>query len=246
MGANLQAPLRAIFFDIDDTLFSTTAFVERARGNAIQAMLNRGLKANKSDLLLELQSVVQEFGSNDTRHYNRLLQRLPLEATQGCNTVLLVMAGVMAYHETKWKELRLREEAVSLLQGLSQIDLRLGVITAGLRAKQMEKILRLGIDSWVDSNLIFITDEMGIAKSNSKLYLECAARAGVSPESCLHIGDHPFRDMDTAQEAGFQTIWHRGSGKYADLREPRPADQAVTCLKDIPRMLKKEYGLSLD
>jgi putative hydrolase of the HAD superfamily len=245
MGANLQTPLRAIFFDIDDTLFSTTAFVERARENAIQAMLDRGLNAEKTDLLLELQSVVMEFGSNDTRHYNRLLQRLPQEATRGCSTVLLVMAGVMAYHETKWKELHLREEAISLLQDLSQTNLRLGVITAGLRAKQMEKILRLGIDSWVDPNLIFITDEMGIAKNNSKLYLECAARAGIPPEFCLHVGDHPFRDMDTAQEAGFHTIWHRGSGKYADLREPRPADQVVTNLEDVRRILEKEYGLSL-
>ncbi len=147
MGANLQTPLRAIFFDIDDTLFSTTSFVERARENAIQAMLDRGLNAEKTDLLLELQSVVKEFGSNDTRHYNRLLQRLPQEATRGCNTVLLVMAGVMAYHETKWKELHLHEEAISLLHDLSQTNLRLGVITAGLRAKQMEKILRLRIDS---------------------------------------------------------------------------------------------------
>ena len=36
--------LKAIFFDIDDTLFSTTEFADRARRGAVDAMRRYGLR----------------------------------------------------------------------------------------------------------------------------------------------------------------------------------------------------------
>jgi putative hydrolase of the HAD superfamily len=239
-------PLKAIFFDIDDTLFSTTAFVARARLKAVEAMRARGLKMDTEVLLAELNTVVEEFGSNDTRHYNRLLQRLPAEAAAGNNPDLLVMAGVLAYHDTKWRELQLPQEAAQLLSGLAKTELHLGVITAGLKTKQMEKILRLGIDQWIDSKLIFITDQIGMAKVNPKLYLYAAQKAGVLPAECLHIGDHPYRDVDIARKAGFQTIWNRGSGKYSELEPSLPVDAICDTFQDLEVILKKKYGLALD
>ena len=244
MNASL-IPLKAVFFDIDDTLFSTTAFVARARRQAVEAMRGRGLNVDADLLLVELAAVVEEFGSNDSYHYNRLLQRLPSEATAGRNPNLLVMAGVLAYHETKWRELQLRDETAQLLRGLAKADLRLGVITAGLKTKQMEKILRLGIDQWVDPSLIFITDQIGMAKTNAKLYLLAAKEAGALPTECLHVGDHPHRDVDAAKKAGFQTIWHRGSGKYSNLEPHKPADFTCDSFTELKDILENKYRLAL-
>ncbi|MBL7009301.1 MAG: haloacid dehalogenase, partial [Planctomycetes bacterium] len=66
--------LRAVFFDIDDTLYSSTRFAWRAREQAVEAMIRAGLRAGSDRVLVELQELVVEFGSNDYRHYNRLLQ----------------------------------------------------------------------------------------------------------------------------------------------------------------------------
>ena len=54
------AALDAIFFDIDDTLFSTSVFAEKARRAAVEAMLRVGLRVSKDMLLKELQEVVDE------------------------------------------------------------------------------------------------------------------------------------------------------------------------------------------
>ena len=43
----MTKPLDAIFFDIDDTLFSTTVFADKARRNAIDAMIRAGLNAKR-------------------------------------------------------------------------------------------------------------------------------------------------------------------------------------------------------
>ena len=39
-----MALLDAVFFDIDDTLFPTTEFAQRARWNAVKAMVAAGLE----------------------------------------------------------------------------------------------------------------------------------------------------------------------------------------------------------
>jgi len=226
-------------------MFTTTVFARLARERAIAAMIERGLRCSPQEVFDELQAVVDEFGSNDDRHYNRLLQRLPAEATAGINPELLVTAGVIAYHETKWRELRLGETTRELLEDLSRSDVKLGVITAGLTRKQMEKILRLGMDRYLDPGLIFITDQVGVAKTNPELYAMAARAAGVEPSAAMHVGDHPLRDVETAKRAGLLATWHEGSGKYAQLQSSIPADHRVVHVEELRPILAEHYGVAL-
>ena len=50
--------LDAIFFDVDDTLFSTTRFAETARRNSIRAMINLGLDVDFEEAYRELLEVI--------------------------------------------------------------------------------------------------------------------------------------------------------------------------------------------
>ena len=235
--------LRVVFWDIDDTMFTTTAFVKLAREKAMQAMIDRGLDIPLDKALDELTAVVQEFGSNDDRHYNRLLLRMPKTITRKVNQSLLVTAGVIAYHETKWKHLRIEEDAVQLLRDMANAGIRLGVISAGLLHKQMEKILRLRMDDFIDPNLIFITDQVGVAKSNPKLYRIAARVAGVKPQQAMHVGDHPLSDVQSAKKAGMIAVWHRGAGKYAHLLSEHKPDHEIRALVELRPILRDSYGL---
>ncbi len=236
--------LRALFFDIDDTLYSSTRFAWRAREQAVEAMIRAGLRADPGRVMEELQEVVAEFGSNDDRHYNRLLQRLGSDAAAGANPALIVMAGVIAYHETKWRELTITDEARRLLQDLVAAGVRLGVITAGLTMKQAEKVLRLGLEQYLDPQLVFITDQEGIAKTNPKLYRRAAARAGLEPGQTMHVGDHPLHDVDTAKRAGMIAVLHHGSGKYAHLQGGQEPDHRIESLDEL-RPILAGYGVDL-
>jgi putative hydrolase of the HAD superfamily len=68
--------LRAVFFDIDDTLFSTTTFAARAREQSVDAMIAMGVRCDRELMIRELREVVQEFSSNFEHHYDKLLSRL--------------------------------------------------------------------------------------------------------------------------------------------------------------------------
>ena len=100
-----RMPTRAVFFDIDDTLYSTAAFAARARRRAMQAMVDLGgLEVTSDDLYAELREVITEFGSNDSRHYERLLRRFSDRDLGGHVHAVLVATGVRAYHDTKVEE----------------------------------------------------------------------------------------------------------------------------------------------
>ena len=134
-AAHQEARLRAIFFDVDDTLYSTSEFSEKARRNSIDAMIKAGLKADPEFLLAELEEVVREFSSNYEYHFDKLLLRLPRRLYRGINPAILIAAGVAAYHDTKFRYLRPFEDAYEVLRALTRSDLIRGVITAGLDAQ---------------------------------------------------------------------------------------------------------------
>ncbi|MFI5402914.1 MAG: haloacid dehalogenase, partial [Planctomycetota bacterium] len=68
--------LRAVLFDIDDTLFPTTKFAGRARLRPVDAMVHAGLDVDPEAAYRELEEVVREFSSNYGHHFDKLVLRL--------------------------------------------------------------------------------------------------------------------------------------------------------------------------
>ncbi len=140
-----EMSLKAIFFDIDDTLFSTSEFADRARRGAVDAMRRYGLRLPADHILRELSEVISEFSSNYEHHFDKLLLRLPRRAFDGVNPAILVAAGVHAYHDAKVRQLRPYPDVPHALAKLAKTEMVRGIITAGLQQKQADKLLRLGL-----------------------------------------------------------------------------------------------------
>ena len=237
--------LEAIFFDIDDTLYSTSDFARRARESSVDAMIAAGLQWPRAELLTELDEVVKEFTSNYTNHYNRLLQRLPRRALKGVNNGLVVAAGVVAYHETKARELVPYPDAIALLKKLSKTKLTIGIITDGLEVKQAEKLVRLGVPPYVNPMAVYISDQVGINKPNEKLYLRACADLNLKPSNVMYIGDNPKNDVDPPNRIGMVTVRLRRSGKHLEEKSETPARYDVTGFAEIEAILARDFGLTL-
>lgn len=237
--------LRALFFDVDDTLYSTSAFAAAARRNAMQAMIDHGLGVDIDALLAELAEVIAEFGSNYSNHYDQLLKRVPQPAIPAGSRALLVSAAMVGYHDTKFRDLHPFADVAAVLTTLRErTTLRLGVITEGLRVKQAEKIVRLGVLRWLDRDAIFISDEVGISKPNRKLFLRACAAVGVPAEETLYVGDHPKNDVAAAKSAGMRTVRFRSpGGKHVGQPDEVAPDFAITSLAELLPIVAAELGL---
>jgi putative hydrolase of the HAD superfamily len=235
--------VKAIFFDIDDTLYSTSEFAARARRNSVDAMIRAGLRVPRYLLLRELGEVVAEFSSNFEHHFDKLLLRLPPPSYAGVNASVLVAAGVVAYHETKFKQLAPYDDVIPLLKALSRTDIVKGIITAGLQVKQAEKLLRLGIYPYLTPQAIFISDQIGIGKPNVKLYLKACETLGIQPEECMYVGDSPVNDIDPANEIGMITVRSRRSARYAGVEGRTVPKHEIRNFRELRRILRRSCGV---
>lgn len=240
-----MSDLKAIFFDVDDTLYSTSEFAKAARLNSVYAMIRAGLRCNVNECIQELKEVTEEFGPNYENHYDRLLLRLPKENYEGINPAVIVAAGVVAYHKTKNSSLKPYDDVVETMRILSRTELILGIITAGLKIKQAEKLVRLDLLKFLDPRAIFITDQIGIGKPNVKLYKNACDSLGLQPHSCMYVGDNPLSDIDPPNRLGMLTVLNRRGGKYLSVQGKTTPRHTITDMWELLKIVKEEYKIPL-
>lgn len=239
----MPKPLDAIFFDIDDTLFSTTVFADKARRNAIDAMVRAGLNADRKLAMRELEDVIAEFSSNYGSHFDKVLDRLGPESHSGHNRAVIVAAGVVAYHATKESDLKVYDDVYATLRWLAEKDVVRGIISAGITIKQAEKLVRLDVLEFLTPSAVFFTDQVGFSKPNPKLYRRVLERMHLQPDRCLYVGDNPTHDIDPCNDEGWHTVRIRRSGRYAEIEGRTRADHEIRDFLELRRLLEAEYGL---
>ncbi|MHA1230467.1 MAG: TIGR02253 family HAD-type hydrolase [Candidatus Helarchaeota archaeon] len=249
--------IKALIFDLDDTLFDSTRLAEKARRAGIRAILNMGfnLEITEDECYKILLEVIEEFGSNYSYHFDQLIKRIggisklysmgigEYMAVKGMipPPKMFVQAAVIAYHNVKFKEIKPFDDVIPFFEKIKHeyTSIKISILTDGLPDKQYEKILRLGLHEYL--NDIIISDEVGVRKPNVKLYKLALERLGMSPEEVIYVGDHYETDIIPPLKLGIHAVYiHRG-GKY-DIkisREPKPEyeihklDELIKIIKDL-------------
>ena len=243
MTPSTNSTLKAIFFDIDDTLYSTSEFANSARLNSVHAMIDAGLDMKVADCFNELKQIIAEFGSNFDHHYDKLLLRVPKKIYADVNPAVIIAASVVAYHETKVSQLRPYDDVMEVLQTLKQAGLSIGIITDGLEIKQAEKLIRLKLLDYIDSQAIFITGQIGIGKTNVKIYKNACKSLNLPPVSCMYVGDNPINDVDPPNKIGMVTVLNRRSGKYLGVTGKTEPAHVIHDMWELLEILRRDYNV---
>jgi len=234
--------LKAVLFDVDDTLFPSSEFAEEARRSAVRAMVDAGLEVEFELAMEELKDVVAEFSSNYGSHFDQLVVRLGSHLREGVHRALVVAAGVRAYHDTK-AHLRPFPDAVECLRRLNRTTLQRGILTNGLTIKQAEKLVRLDFQHSFSPGALFISEDLGVAKPHRRIFLIACQRLGREPGEVMYIGDNPVKDIDAAHEAGLVTCLRRGTGKHSRAVGAHAPDFEVAALDEVCDILAREFGV---
>ena len=241
-------PLRALFLDVDDTLFSTTEFASRARRRAMAAIAAvPGVALSADDLLGELREVIAEFGANYHEHYDRLLRRVPEEGLGGHARAALVAVGVAAYHDAKQVWMEPFPGLLDLLRDLRKAGgVRLGIVTEGLEVKQYEKLVRLGVYPLLDPGAVFVSDAIGISKPNPKLLQKALSCSAVAPGEAIYVGDNPVNDVAPAKSLGMTAVRFRSpGGKHSCAPAPVAPDHEVADFAALRTVLRDVHGIGV-
>jgi putative hydrolase of the HAD superfamily len=211
---------RAVLFDLDGTLFDRDVAVRilsESQYVAFERELTGVSREPFVSRLLELDA--HGFGDKEMV-YKRLA--LEFDLPQGL-APKLVEDFWGRYH----RFCRPFPDAIKTLEQLRARGKTVGLITNGRQVIQNGTIDALRIRPLLDT--ILISEVEGVRKPDRAMFERAAARLGVAPAECCHVGDHPEVDVAGAIGAGMNAVWKR----VPYWSQPSTAVPAVDTLSEV-------------
>jgi putative hydrolase of the HAD superfamily len=212
--------IKAILFDIDNTLFPTDKFAELARRNAIDAMVEAGLNVNEERAYHKLCNIIKKYGSNHPRHFNLLLKEIGMKFNPK-----IIAAGVVAYHQTKTTILPYPDVPKTIIS-LRESGYKVCAASQGKALKQWDKLIRLGLHNLFHE--VFVTN-----KKSKKFFKSILKKLKLKPQEVVMVGDNIKRDIEPAKELGIITI--------LIVREhpEKRAKYSIKSMGELPKLIRR-------
>lgn len=207
--------LRAVLFDLDDTLHDDTrAFQNAADEVAREVAAEHGIDALrlKDAYIAEAEGFWKRLTAEQVQDVlvnsvSSLRSRLWASAltSVGLDDRRIAESSAINYNLYRKKYFALFPGALDLLKALRRAGMKLGLLTNGISETHREKIALLEISEFFDA--IFLADETGMVKPDPRLFAHACERLGVTTRQAAMVGDRYERDVAGALEAGLYTIW---------------------------------------
>lgn len=216
--------LKAVLFDIDDTLYSF------ANGHSIAMPVVCSYAEEQFGIQTEqfnkycTEAMKQQFQWDSTTagchsrtiRFQQVLERLGLPLWYA-----VVLDDV--YWSSLLSAITPFPGVMEFMTGLRERGVRLGTGSDMTTNWQLKKLHKLGLLDLLD--FVVTSEEAGVEKPDKRLFELCRRKAGCQAEECLFIGDNLDKDVLGAQRAGMQALW---------FQPDREKAAEMTNVKSIP------------
>jgi putative hydrolase of the HAD superfamily len=228
----MRVNLRAVLFDVDDTLFDRERAQEEILHLIVQELpdIFAGIDSKViADAFRESDRLaLQEFDSGiygdllRIRRSETFLRLLGLnEDSAGKITTMYVEAYPAVNAPVKDSKL--------VVETLAK-RYRLGIVSNGFPDVQYRKLETLGIRHLFDC--VVLSEESGVRKPDPEIFWKAANLLANDPQECLHVGDSYNADILGAKGAGMQACWFNPYGLHLPRVDPKP-DLEISALNEI-------------
>lgn len=234
-----MASLKAIFFDLDDTLIFAHAQPRQAWAAVLADHKEHFPGHDLERVLHAIVGAARWFWSDPTRHREG---RLDIGRARG---------GIM---DRAFRELGLDDEGLKdrlstrfdahrkqamylfpdvheTLEHLAGLGLKLALVTNGAAAAQREKIERFDLAGRFDH--ILIEGEFGAGKPEPQVYRHLLERLGVQPRETWMVGDHLEWEVAAPQRLGIKGIWCNVQGTALPAGSDVQPDHVVGGVREL-------------
>jgi putative hydrolase of the HAD superfamily len=221
--------IRALIFDLDDTLFPESEFV-RSGFEAVDAWLRKDKAI--SGFMARASADFCRGARGDI--FNRVLRSLGV-----LDDAQLVQKMVDVYREHQ-PYIRLFSDAEWALDYFSKTR-HLALLTDGYLKVQQRKVAALNISHRFEA--IVYSDTFGRVgwKPSPLAYQQITKELSCSPNQCAYVGDNPAKDFITARRLNWFTIRvRRPSGEHFGIRldKTHEADREIESLLELEPTLE--------
>lgn len=220
--------LKAVIFDLDNTLIDFLKMKRISCEEAITSMIDAGLTVEKERALKILFDIYDKYGMEDPRVFQKFLEK-----TQGHIDHKILASGIVAYRKVRSGFLEPYPHVISTLIHLKQKKLKLAVVTDAPRMKAWIRLVAIKVSDFFD---VVVTYEDTMQFKPSSMPFELAIKKlNIKPQDCLMVGDMPERDILGAKKIGLKTCFaFYGNPKAKNVS----ADFVIKDIKELIEIVK--------
>ncbi len=218
--------IKAIVFDLDNTLVDFMAMKRQAIDAAIDAMLDAGIDLEREEVKARIDAIYKERGIE----YQQVFDDLIFGIFQKMDHRVLA-AGVIAYRRAREAALKPFPHVTATLMELLRRGIKLAILTDAPSREAWLRLCHMNLHHIFSLAVTF--DDTHERKPSPKPFLHVLELLKTEPGEALMVGDWAERDIVGAKAVGMNTAFAR----YGDVQNTinHGADYD---LHDISELLK--------
>lgn len=194
--------IKAVVFDLDNTLMDFMKMKRNAIEAAVNAMIDTGLQIKFSEAQAIIDEIYKEQGIEYQQVFDVLLNRV-----KGKLDHKILASGIVAYRRAREAALIPYPHVYSTLIELLKMNIKLGIVSD---APTKEAWLRLAYLNFHHIFTDIVTfDDTGKRKPEPEPFLAILKKLNVEPKDALMVGDWAERDIMGASKLGMKTAFAR-------------------------------------
>ncbi|CAN5431787.1 TIGR02253 family HAD-type hydrolase [soil metagenome] len=216
--------IKAVIFDLDNTLVDFMAMKRQAVDAAIGAMMDAGLNLTFDQMKTHIDAIYKEQGIEYQQVFDQLLKEL-----LGKVDMRILSAGIIAYRRAREAALKPYPHVTATLIELNRKQIKLAIVSD---APAREAWLRLCFVNYHHFfNHVVTYDDSGERKPSPRPFLMALDMLGVQPSEAIMVGDWADRDMVGARNVGMKTAFAAYGDSFGN--QTVNADYTLTDIKQL-------------
>ena len=194
--------IKAIIFDLDNTLLDFVKMKQFAVKAAITAMIEAGLNVDEEKAYKDIFDLYVDKGWENQQVFDDYLNQ-----TVGNVSNKILAAGIVSYRRAREATLLVYPNVNKTLIELIKMGIQLSVVSDAPSREAWMRLYYLNLHHVFDPVLTF--DDTGVRKPSPKPFKMALEIMKSTPDEVLMIGDWPERDVVGAKQIGIKTIFAR-------------------------------------
>lgn len=217
--------IRAVVFDLDNTLVDFMAMKRQAINAAIDSMIDAGLNMSVEKVKSHIDEIYLEQGI-EYQVFDELLIKV-----LGKVDFKVLSAGIVAYRRAREAALKPYPHVSATIMELVKRGIKLAILSDAPTREAWLRLCYINFHHLFDAVVTF--DDTGKRKPEPEPFLLALSKLGVEPHEAIMIGDWADRDMVGARQVGMITAF----AKYGDSFGNQNVNSDYV-LEDITDLLK--------
>ncbi len=198
--------IRAVLFDLDNTLTDFVKMKDGAIMAAVEAMIDMGLPLPLEEARQRIYAIYDREGIEYQHVFDQFLR-----GVYGDVPAAVLAAGIIGYRRARDSNLVLYPHVTSTLVALIRRGLRLAVLSDAPSLQAWQRLHHLSLQHLFEHVITF--DDTGERKPAAAPFRRAMELLGLPAGELLMVGDWPERDMRGAAALGMCTVYAR----YGDI-----------------------------